>query len=160
MPKYHLIKTGASPSNIIPVENTIEAASVPTQANYPGYDIILAVVGAPGWLWNGSVLTPPTITEAVPFEISRLQFATGLWAVGKLSAAEASNFAAGNSIPAAFTTLINALPTDQQVPATIRINGMTRIVRSDAMLALFMANSNPVIASAQMDAWFIAWSKF
>jgi hypothetical protein len=67
MPKYHLIKSGV-------VENTVEWAAEPPAETYPGYTVIEATTGGPGWSWNGSTLSPPAAPAMpVPREITNAQ---------------------------------------------------------------------------------------
>lgn len=67
MPKYHLIKSGV-------VENTVEWAAEPPDETYPGYTVIEATTGGPGWAWNGTTLSPPAAPPLpVPQEVTNAQ---------------------------------------------------------------------------------------
>ena len=153
MPKHHLIKSGV-------VENTVVWDSVPPGDAYPGFTVINATSGGPGWIWNGTTLSPPPVQAVpVPPEISKLQFALGMYAAGKITGAEAADMAAGPGIPAAVDAAISALPLEQQLPARIRVMGMTKVERASPLLAILMAQATPAISDAEMDAYFIAWNQ-
>jgi hypothetical protein len=67
MPKYHLIKSGV-------VENTVEWAAAPPAETYPGYTVIEATNGGPGWTWDGTTLSSPASPPSpVPERITNAQ---------------------------------------------------------------------------------------
>jgi hypothetical protein len=67
MPNYHLIKSGL-------VENTVLWDAAPPAGTYPGYTVIEATNGGPGWIWDGTTLSPPASPPLpVPAQITNAQ---------------------------------------------------------------------------------------
>lgn len=150
MPKYHLIKSGV-------VENTVVWDVTPPGDAYPGFTVIEANSGGPGWTWNGTTLSPPAAPPVpVPAQITRLQLILGLTMAGLIPAAEGEAAAAGTAIPALIAGVFNTLPPDQAIGARIRWNAMTVCERANPLVAAVAAASGKT--SAEMDAYFIAWS--
>jgi hypothetical protein len=149
MPRYHLIKSGV-------VENTVEWAAVPPADAYPGYTVVEASTGGPGWTWDGTTLSSPPRNIPVPAQISRLQLILGLTMAGLIPAAEGEAAAAGTAIPALITMVFNTLPPDQAIGARIRWNAMTVCERANPLVAAVATASGKT--SAEMDQYFRDWS--
>ena len=103
------------------------------------------------WGTPSAYSAPP---DPVPDQITRLQFAKGMWQAGRLTLAQAKNVAGGVAVPTVVAAEIAALPTqalrddaelDYSAPSVNRTRSiLVRTLKSAGM------------TDAQLDAFFIS----
>lgn len=71
-------------------------------------------------------------------EMDRFDFAGAAAAAGFITYAEAADWAAGNSVPAAVQTIIGGLPAEQQGPTTLDVLARPTIRRNAALMPALM----------------------
>lgn len=94
---------------------------------------------SPGWAWDGSTFTEPTITQEVPEAITMRQARLALLGAGMLGAVDAA---------------INSLPSPMKEAAQIEWDYASQIRRDSQLIAHLAPGIG--LTDAQIDGLFIA----
>jgi hypothetical protein len=92
---------------------------------------------------------PPPVTD-----VSFWQFMLGAAALNIITLAEAEAAVDTRALPALFVAVLDQLPEPERTMARIKIKGITRVVRDDALFTLMVATG--AATEAQIDAVFAA----
>lgn len=88
--------------------------------------------------------------------LSFSQLLIGLVAEGWITEVEGEAWLTGNSLPAAATTLIGSLPTEQQFPAKARMLRMSEALRTDPLVTALAALEGKT--DAEIDTFFTTYA--
>ncbi|CAM5767195.1 hypothetical protein [Bosea minatitlanensis] len=80
---------------------------------------------------------------ALPDDISRRQFAQGLAELGLIAEADAEEWTANGTLPAAILALVDALPAEQRFPARMLVRGATKFEFSHPLAEAFAGLADP-----------------